>query len=154
MTPAPLVLRVRSQTVIMRAFAALMFLFTVGDVVESGAGPYLFAMVPVATFIAVAGWRFGWIGVAVTREGLRVRNVLKTHNVPWGQIERFGIGARGQSRMTCWIVLYSGEVVAMHAMTGPDPGVFPRSTATRRNYDSLNAALDRVRAGQDPLAGP
>lgn len=105
---------------------------------------------PLATLLVVVlpGWVFawlivraGWMGVQVTDDGARVRNLVRTREIPWTRIDRFSVGKTQLLPAAGLAHLTDGTVI-------PISGIQPRNILFFSNDDSaldLVAELNTVR---------
>lgn len=68
-----------------------------------------YEIVAVAILIAIGCARFARCGVYVSAGGVRVRNVLRTTDLAWGQIKEFRLAAAGP----CQIALQDGKWISI-----------------------------------------
>lgn len=98
---------------------------------------------PLATLLVVVlpGWAFawaivraGWMGVQVTDDGARVRNLVRTREIPWTRIDRFSVGKTQLLPAAGLAHLTDGTVI-------PISGIQPRNILF---FPNDNSALDLV----------
>ncbi|HMS61259.1 MAG TPA: PH domain-containing protein [Solirubrobacteraceae bacterium] len=113
---------------------------------------------PLATLLVIVlpGWvlawmvvRAGWTGVQVNDHGVRIRNQLRTRDIPWAEIERFSVGTAGIFPAVGLVHLTDGSTV-------PIFGIQPRNVVFFPNDDSaldLVAQLEAVRVARTVAFG-
>lgn len=105
------------------------------------------ALLSVAIYVTAGMWRSG---VAVTREGLTVRNTLRTRHVPWSRIVFISPASDDPAFRAVGIATVGGERVRCHALGAMrwEGASHPR---IQKLYERLNDHLEAARAdGRTP----
>ena len=96
----------------------------------------------ITLFLMVLCIRFGFSGVIVEGDGVRVRNPLRTRYFPWAEIRRFSmrtiplLGENGQVEMN------DGRRILLWGIAPPNRATFPYSRTAEQMLDELNSQLD------------
>jgi len=105
---------------------------------------------PAATVgvIILPGWLFaallvraGWMGAMPTPTGVRVRNLLRTTDIAWPQVERFSLGQTQMLPAVGRVHLVDGSVVPISGIQPRNILFFPGDESAGELIKRLNAEL-------------
>jgi hypothetical protein len=80
-------------------------------------------------------------GVRATGSGLRVRNVLRTRQHPWGEVSAFSIGRWGLFPNMGFVHFTDGGREHLFGIQGPNPSFHPRDRTTEKLLDELMQSI-------------
>lgn len=105
---------------------------------------------PLATLLVVVapGWLFtfgliraGWMGVRVGDEGVRVRNLTRTYDLRWDDIEYFSVGGTPTLPSAAIVNLVGGTTLPISGIQPRNRLFFPHDRTAIELAEALNAEL-------------
>lgn len=137
--------RSRQQAVIIRLCAAIYvsgWAVATVIVVERIPSPLAGLLV-----VILPGWayawaivRAGWMGIQVNDDGVRIRNLFRTRDIPWTEIERFSVGKTQILPAAGLAHLNDGSSVPISGIQPRNILFFPNDTSALDLVAQLNAA--------------
>jgi hypothetical protein len=86
-------------------------------------------------------WRWVPAGVYVDEHQIRVRNVRRTIELDWVEIERFRVGAKGFCAKIGIVELRDGTEIGIWGIQGPNPDTRPNNRDAEKLIERLNSLL-------------
>jgi Bacterial PH domain len=143
-------LRSREQSIVLAVGGAVFALLSIGEgLTEADMTDRLVWCAAAAFFVAISV-RLAMMGARPEHDGIRVRNLVWTRLIPWGEVRQFRVGDRGVLRRVAIADLVDGRTKTIAGIAGPPFSTRPRSRTAEDLVDHLNGLLNATRDGMGP----
>lgn len=117
-----------------------IYTVTILDTTSSPAAALFVVVVPGWAF-ALAATRASTMGVRVSAEGIRVRNLLRTRDVGWDEIAGFSMGRTTLLPVVGMLELVDGSSIPISGIQPRNILFFPGDRAAHQLVEQLNTEL-------------